>query len=362
MSIAAQLLVAIKNYPTLGSFSIAATPVNMGPVTITNPTSNNANPWTYTSSNTSVATVSGNTLTLVAPGSTTITGTQAQTNRLNKTIITTVFTVQAAVAAVWSMSGTSLQNSRANMAGAGTTNAAIFPGGDISAYKYTDLFNGSSFSTGALMTIANYENCACGSSSSCMSAGGVLSSGANELFNGSTWSSGTSIPSGSTYGSAIGSASAAIVSGGTVGGMHSWNGSSWSTGPAFATTVATNGACGTTSSGLSAGASLSNGSTNCQVFNGSTWNTANSLNGGREYTICGGTDATSAFVAGGRIINTYLSSSEVWNGTAWTTANNMNNERFTHGGAGTNSSSGVVAGGFLNGNSTRTSSAEIFSA
>jgi hypothetical protein len=65
------------NAPSLSNFSIPAKVLGNAPFTITAPTSNSTGAFSYTSSNTSVATVSGNTITLTGVGTTTITATQA---------------------------------------------------------------------------------------------------------------------------------------------------------------------------------------------------------------------------------------------------------------------------------------------
>ncbi|MEN9335137.1 MAG: hypothetical protein RLZZ500_124, partial [Bacteroidota bacterium] len=54
--------------PTVGTFLVPAQAVGAAPFTLTPPTSNNTSPFTYTSSNTSVATISGNTVTVVGAG------------------------------------------------------------------------------------------------------------------------------------------------------------------------------------------------------------------------------------------------------------------------------------------------------
>ncbi|MEC4049907.1 T9SS type A sorting domain-containing protein [Flavobacterium sp. SUN046] len=64
------------NVPTLSNFSIAPKTVASAPFTIVAPTSTSSGAFTYTSSNTSVATVSGSTITVTGVGSTVITATQ----------------------------------------------------------------------------------------------------------------------------------------------------------------------------------------------------------------------------------------------------------------------------------------------
>ncbi len=65
------------NVPTLSAFTVPAQVVGASPVTITPPTSNSAGAFTYTSSNTAVATISGNLITIVGAGTSTITANQA---------------------------------------------------------------------------------------------------------------------------------------------------------------------------------------------------------------------------------------------------------------------------------------------
>ena len=64
--------------PTLSAFSMPGSlTTSSAPFTITAPTSNSAGAFTYTSGNTSVATISGNTVTIVGGGTAVITATQA---------------------------------------------------------------------------------------------------------------------------------------------------------------------------------------------------------------------------------------------------------------------------------------------
>ncbi len=85
-----------SNAPTLTNFNIP--PKNFGdaPFTITPPTSNSTGAFTYTSSNPLVATVSGNTITIVGVGSTVITATQAAAGAYTSGSITTTFVVSVA--------------------------------------------------------------------------------------------------------------------------------------------------------------------------------------------------------------------------------------------------------------------------
>jgi len=82
-----------KATPAISVFSILTKTYGDEPFTITPPVSSSDGSFNYVSSNTSVATVSGNTLTVVGVGSSTITATQAATANYISGIRTTSFTV-----------------------------------------------------------------------------------------------------------------------------------------------------------------------------------------------------------------------------------------------------------------------------
>ena len=79
--------------PTITNFSIATKTYGDAPFTITQPSSNSSGSFSYTSSNTLVATISENTITIVGAGSSTITATQAATTDYTSGTITTTFQV-----------------------------------------------------------------------------------------------------------------------------------------------------------------------------------------------------------------------------------------------------------------------------
>lgn len=79
--------------PTLYSFVLPDKRVGDAPFTITAPGSTSAGAFTYTSSNTSVATINGNTITIKAKGQITITATQAASGNYTSGSITAVLTI-----------------------------------------------------------------------------------------------------------------------------------------------------------------------------------------------------------------------------------------------------------------------------
>lgn len=79
--------------PSIGTFTIAAKRLGSAPFVLTPPTSNSAGAFTYSSSNATIATISGSTVTVVGVGTTTITAVQAANAGYGSTTITATFTV-----------------------------------------------------------------------------------------------------------------------------------------------------------------------------------------------------------------------------------------------------------------------------
>jgi len=76
----------------LSNFSVPAKVLGDAPFTLTAPVSNSNGAFTYSSSNTAVATISGTTVTIVGAGTTTITATQAATASYGSNSISATFT------------------------------------------------------------------------------------------------------------------------------------------------------------------------------------------------------------------------------------------------------------------------------
>jgi uncharacterized protein YjdB len=92
--------VAFKQTTSLSNFSIPTKTLGNSPFTITPPTSNSTGSFSYSSSNTSIATISGNTITIVGAGTTTITASQAATETRTAATITASFVVGKATTTI----------------------------------------------------------------------------------------------------------------------------------------------------------------------------------------------------------------------------------------------------------------------
>jgi hypothetical protein len=82
--------------PTISGFSVGSKVMGSGDFALTAPTSNSSGAFSYTSSNTAVATVTGSTVHLVGVGTTTITANQAATGSYGAGTTSTSFVVTAA--------------------------------------------------------------------------------------------------------------------------------------------------------------------------------------------------------------------------------------------------------------------------
>lgn len=78
----------------VGAFTVPPVDFGSEPFTLTAPTSSSPGAWSYTSSNPAVATVAGNTVTVLAGGSTTITATQAASGSYGPTSVTATLQVR----------------------------------------------------------------------------------------------------------------------------------------------------------------------------------------------------------------------------------------------------------------------------
>ena len=81
----------------LANFSVPQKTFGNAPFSLANPSSNRPGAFTYTSSDTSVATIDGNMVTIVRGGTSTITATQSGANNYTPETITSLFTVNRAI-------------------------------------------------------------------------------------------------------------------------------------------------------------------------------------------------------------------------------------------------------------------------
>ena len=102
--------------PVLSNFSVPTKTFGESPFTITQPTSNNSTgAFTYSSSNTAVATVSGTTVTIVGAGSSIIVATQAATANYTSRTITATLVVNTATTSTFTLTDGTRQTTAATL-------------------------------------------------------------------------------------------------------------------------------------------------------------------------------------------------------------------------------------------------------
>ena len=95
-----QATLTVLPAPTVGSLPNISLVVGQAPATVTNPTSDSTGAWTFQSADSSVISVSGNTITPVAAGKATVIATQAATPTFGDATVSFTVTVTAAAPVV----------------------------------------------------------------------------------------------------------------------------------------------------------------------------------------------------------------------------------------------------------------------
>jgi hypothetical protein len=151
--------------PVLTGFSVATRTFGNAAFTITQPTTNSNGAFTYTSSDTAVATITGTTVTIVGAGTVTITASQASTTNFLAGTTTATFTVNKATPTISSFSAItktfgnaafSLVAPTTNSTGAITYTSSNTAVATIDGSTVTIVGGGSSTITATQATTANY--------------------------------------------------------------------------------------------------------------------------------------------------------------------------------------------------------------
>jgi len=137
--------------PTFGSWSITPKKLSIGSFTVTGPSSNSDGVITYSSSNTSIASISGTTINLVAAGLVTITATQASSASFNSGTLTTNLLILGSSGNFTSFNFTGIDLSSSNLTNSNLTNANL-TGATITNTDFTNVNI-----TGANITGVNFS-------------------------------------------------------------------------------------------------------------------------------------------------------------------------------------------------------------
>jgi len=281
-----------------------------------------------------------------------------------------LFKGAAVLPGAWTTQG-STTVARRTTGGTGTAGAAIVVGGYNDGagafYANVDIFNGSTWSSGAAYSSNIIGSNVRGTPTATINMSGYDDSGyyltTAKTYNGTTWTAITSSSYPHRDGCCFGasSTSAGQVSGENLGNSRYteiWNGSSWTT----QGLQVTSGAVSNIGGGTVAAAFAAGGNSSLSVhetFNGTTWATATSLLVGVAQHAALGT-TTSALLAGGNNgVNVAVATTQSFNGSSWSAMSTMNQARKFGMGGGPSSSSGMVAMGTVSYGVTTLSSSEV---
>ena len=195
----------------------------------------------------------------------------------------------------WS-EGNNLNDSKGQLAGAGTATAALAFGGN-SNNANTEEYNGTSWSEQNNMNAGRYELGGCGLQTAGLACGGDTS------------------PPGTS----------------TMVNTEEYDGTNWTTGGNLNTARRENDAAGSQTAAIVAGGGTPSGTTATESYNGTAWTTVNSKIRATvaPRTMGGLTSQTAAVTNGGHDGSAGIVGTEQWNGTNFSTGVNMAQQRFS---------------------------------
>jgi len=281
---------------------------------------------------------------------TSYTGTTEEFNRSINTI----------TAAAWA-SGGAMSTARTGLASAGTQNANVFMGGQLSNAPYggtgaTELYDGSAWTTNPNSNPSTGgNNCGTGTQTAALSWGGYPNISTTLEFDGSSYTTTGALGTGRELTSNnIGVQTAAIAAGGFQRPgtyptqTEEYNGSSWTAGPAINTPRYSAAGAGTETAAVISGGIDGGGQKNAtEEYNGSSWTTVNARPYSAGNAGTSGTQ-TDSLVYGGNPSGA-VATTVRYDGTNWATAPNMANTRAMQGSSSAGTSTAALASGASSG-------------
>jgi hypothetical protein len=263
-----------------------------------------------------------------------------------------------AIAGTWTAGGAMI-TVRRNLAGAGTSTAALaFGGYTPGVVACTETYNGTSWSAGGALIIARDGLAGAGTQTAALAFGGYAPGGAQsctETYNGTSWTSGGAMIEARRSLAGAGTSTAALAFGGSdvstvVACTEAYNGSSWSAGGALSTARYELAGAGTNTAALAFGGAFFDVVACTEAYNGSSWSAVGALITGRRRLAGAGTN-TVALAFGGYLSGPSYSSTactEAYNGTSWTAGGAMITARQSLAGAGIQAAA-LAFGGYYGG-------------
>jgi len=268
-------------------------------------------------------------------------------------------------------SGGAMTTARTGLASAGTQNANVFMGGQLSNSPFagtgaTELYDGSTWTTNPNANpFTGGNNSGTGTQTAALSFGGYPNIQTTVEFDGSSYAAGGGLSTGrETISNNIGTQTAAVAAGGYVRSpdtyptaTEEYNGTGWSAG----NTINTPG-YGRAGSGILTAALLSGGIepgqlSNAEEYDGSSWSTVTS----RPYAAGNsGTSGTqTASLAYGGDPSSALTTTVGYDGTTWSTRSAMTTGRAMMGSSSGGTSSSALASSGISSTATEEFTGEV---
>ena len=262
--------------------------------------------------------------------------------------------VELTQAGSWAASN-NFPDSRRNGYATGTQTATIYAGGYTSGtVDTTKSYNGTSWSSGPTFYESKFFGGIGGTQTAAVTFCGNGPAGANRTssgtWNGSSWTSGPTVPVGNQGNGGFGTSTAAVTCGGTgdYDFTAEWNGSSWTAGNNLNVDRSNQGSSGSQTAGLASGGNAPPGVlSTSSSYDGTNWTAGSALTEAKRNAY--GVSLASAGVsgtllAGGRDDSSVTTNCQVFDGTSFSNTGVLGTGRDTN--VSGSSTSGLASAGY----------------
>ena len=253
-----------------------------------------------------------------------------------------------------------LNTARRQISGIGISTAALATNGyTTAAVNLNESWNGTSWTETTDLNTTKTYRVGAGTQTALLVYGGDPSPAVTEDWNGTSWTEVNDLNTGrDPYGQGTGTATNNLCIGGfvyppasSVSTVEEWNAATpvgaWSTGNDMNTARYNIGGIGIGTAALAVGGRggsvPGDGSTNNELYNGTSWSEEGDINSARHSVMTSGTTSIGLIAGGEDTVRRALV--ESWNGTAWTEVADLNTARGEGGGSGANNTESLVFAG-----------------
>ena len=255
----------------------------------------------------------------------------------------------------WASSNTFPDSRRAGYS-TGTQTASIYAGGYTSGtVDTTKSYNGTSWSSGPTFYESKFLGGTAGTQTAAITFCGNGPAGANRntagAWNGSSWTSGPTVPVGNQGNIGFGTSTAAVTCGGSADYDFTgeWDGSSWTAVNNLNTDRYTSNGAGTLTAGLASGGQDSPGTalSTSSSYDGTNWTAGSALTEAKRSMYgmnLASAGVSGALLVGGRDSSSVTTNCQIFDGTSYSNTGVLGTGRDTN--VSGNSTSGLASAGY----------------